>query len=178
LRKSYRSLINAGLRELKPRVLSASNFSLEEFEGYRLLHLKAAGRETRSRLTWEINARMIAQDEAFLVVGCLGEQLVTGCYCNVAAGACYYSNAASDRDLQSKVASHAILWTGILEAKRRACAQFETGEVLYATQHIPSVGSGPDADRFPSEKEIGISNFKRGFGGETVSSILVAWKGD
>ena len=71
---------------------------------------------------------------------------------------CYYQVSASRRDLFDKPMFHALMWTAILHAKKLGCRWFETGEQFFQNQ---------PADRPPTQKELGISEFKAGFGGQT-----------
>ena len=50
------------------------------------------------------------------------------------------------------------MWTAILHSKKIGCRWFEAGEQLY--QNHP-------ADKPPTNKDLGISLFKSGFGGQT-----------
>jgi lipid II:glycine glycyltransferase (peptidoglycan interpeptide bridge formation enzyme) len=65
--------------------------------------------------------------------------------------------SASRRALFGKPISHALVWEALRHAKHLGCRWFETGEQLYPA-------SGPAS---PTEKQLGISAFKRGFGGST-----------
>ena len=50
------------------------------------------------------------------------------------------------------------MWTAILHAKELGCKWFEVGEQYF--QNHP-------AETPPTKKELGISDFKAGFGGES-----------
>jgi lipid II:glycine glycyltransferase (peptidoglycan interpeptide bridge formation enzyme) len=50
------------------------------------------------------------------------------------------------------------MWTAILHAKKNGCLWFEVGEQYFQNHPI---------DKPPTKKEIGISDFKAGFGGNT-----------
>lgn len=179
LRDSYRSLINWGLKNLCPTVFEGAAVTSSLLDEYRQLHRDAAGRDTRSRRTWEVNGEMAALGEAFLVLGRLDGRLVTGGFFNHDGRACYYSNGASDRSLFERPLAHCVLWRAMLHAKTLGCTVFETGQVLFAGQPfwsgVPSP-SNHDLLRLPTDKELGICRFKRGFGGETRALLDIVWR--
>ena len=157
IRQSYRSLINWGKQHLNPLVIDAQTVQPEHIEEFRQLHVQEAGRETRSRRTWELQYEMVRHGEAFLVLGTLDGELVTAAQFLFSEVYCYYGVGASRRDLHDKPLSHAVLWTAVEHAKTLGCRFFEMGEQSYPSQSDPA----------PSKKLLGISTFKRGFGGKT-----------
>jgi len=97
--------------------------------------------ETRSDETWAIQQKMLYQGEAFCYLASTSSVLV---YYNKYAA--YYACGASTGN------SHAAIWASILDAKNSGCRSFEMGEQKF---------NG-------TEKELGISRFKAGFGGKTI----------
>jgi hypothetical protein len=163
VRKSYRSLINWGKRQLAIRILDADTIQDAQFERFRQLHVRVAGRETRSRRSWDLQCEMVRNGEAFVVFGELDGELVTASLYLHSPKLCYYGVSAADRNLFDKPLSHAVLWTGIVHAKQIGCAWMEVGEQIL----------GAPAHRTP--KEAAISDFKRGFGGQTQVQLDVVW---
>lgn len=163
IRKSYKSLINWGAKNLKLRLLNHSNITAEAMEQFRLLHIEVAGRETRSLRSWELQLEMVRQTEAFVVLGDLDGALVTAALFVHSPKFCYYGVSASKRELFEKPLGHIVLWTAILEAKKIGCRYFELGE-----QYFPNHGNPP-----PTPKELNISAFKKGFGGETAVRLEI-----
>lgn len=163
IRKSYQSLINWGQRNLEILILDKSNIQLNNIELFRNLHIEVAGRETRSKKTWEIQYKMVKSGEAFVVMGVYENNLVTAAFFLNSSKYCYYGVSASKRELFDKPISHAIIWNAILHAKKIGCLYFEMGEQLF-----PSTGSTS-----PSKKEFGVSTFKKGFGGETFVRLKI-----
>jgi hypothetical protein len=152
IRKSYRSLINWGDKNLDIKVHdgSTAGTAIEEF---RRLHIAVAGRETRPAESWSVQHRQIEAGQAFLITGEMDGKLVTGALFLLSSLYCYYGVGASVREMFDKPLSHAILWHSVLEAKQRGCRLYEMGEMsdLYQAGY--------------SEKERNIAVFKRGFGG-------------
>ena len=140
------------------KILKADNTLTENIDAFRKLHIETAGKETRSEKTWQCQFQMIKQKEAFGILGFLEKELVSAALFIVSPKYCYYGVAVSKRELFDKPLGHNILWTAILEAKRLGCHFFETGEQFYPNSGQPR----------PTVKDLGISTFKRGFGGEIV----------
>src|ERR1019366_8785174 len=98
IRKSYKSLLNWGSKNLALRVLNHGNLIAEEMEQFRQLHIEVAGRETRSARSWELQLEMIRQKEAFMVLGDLEGKLVTAALFVHSPNYCYYGVSASKRE--------------------------------------------------------------------------------
>ena len=158
IRKSYKSLINWGNRELQPKVFDASDITWELMNEFRLLHIRVSGRETRSEESWRRQFEMVEAGEAFVVFGRLDNELVSAGLFTHNKTNCYYQVSASKREMFEKPLFHSLMWMAILHAKKIDCKWFEIGE-----QHYPN----HPYDKPPTKKEPGISEFKAGFGGET-----------
>ncbi|MFH0804178.1 MAG: hypothetical protein V1896_01075 [Candidatus Zambryskibacteria bacterium] len=167
LRHSYRSLINWGLKNLKIEIIDSKNISEEKMEAFRKLHIEVAGRETRSKKTWQYQLEMIKNKETFAIFGYLGEELVTAALFEYSSKYCFYGVSASKRELFDKPMSHALIWTAILYAKKIGCIFFETGKQFFP-YHKQSIKI--------SNKDFGISTFKRGFGGEIFIRNNIIWE--
>lgn len=169
VRKSYQSLINWGEKNLCLHLIDAHWHSQaaypEAMERFRLLHIHAAGRETRSAQSWQCQFDMVQAGEAFLILGEWEGDLVTAALFQYTPDLCYYGVSASRRELFEKPLSHAVLWRAIVHAKALGCRWFEMGEQRYPNQGEP----------LPTSKEHGISTFKRGFGGETRLMLNIHW---
>ena len=161
IRKSYRSLINWGKRNLEIEILDNSSQIDAAMEGFRVLHKEVSGRETRTPASWQRQVDMIHAGEAFAVLAQLDGRLVSAGFFMYSRKSCLYGSSASIRELFDKPLSHAVLWTAILHARSLGCATFEMGERLYPRQGTPS------------QKELNISLFKGGFGGATQSTLYI-----
>ena len=125
---------------------------------FRQLHIREAGRETRSEESWSRQLEIVQAGEAFVVFGHVDDRLVSAGLFMHSETNCYYGVSASRRDLFEKPLFHALMWTANLHAKKIGWRRFEVGEQLYPNhpQYLP-----------PTKKEIDISGFKAGFGGHT-----------
>jgi len=165
IRKSYKSLINWGRKNLVLTFLNSETMVPEDIERFRLLHFHASGRETRSLETWELQYEMIVHREAFAVLGELDDELVTASLFPYSAKYCYYGVSASNRDLFEKPLSHVIMWKAIQYAKEIGCRFFEVGQQYYPKQNSEI-----------TQKEFNISTFKHGFGGRTNTRLNIVWE--
>lgn len=163
LRKSYQSLINWGKKNLEIYILDIENIKYDDIESFRKIHIVTAGRETRSKQTWEIQYEMVKNGEAFIVMGEYENNLVTASLFLSSLKYCYYGVSTSNRELFEKPISHAIIWNAILYAKKTGCHYFEMGEQLFPNQ----------GESLLTKKELGISTFKKGFGGETKVHLII-----
>jgi hypothetical protein len=158
IRKSYLSLINWGIRELIPVVFTKDNLTWEIMKSFRKLHIQESGKDTRTEESWKKQFDMVKLGNAFVVVGKLNNELVSAGFFTTSDDSCFYGASASRRDLFKKPIFHALMWTAITHAKKMGCRWFESGEQFYPVN---------SENNQPSEKELGISKFKAGFGGKT-----------
>lgn len=157
--KSFRWNVNWGLKNLTMRITGSESqqAAARDLELLRLLHVEAAGRSTRSLESWNAQLRMLLAGEAFIVLAELGCLPVSAALFPVTPSYCFYGVSASKREFFDKPISHAVLWTALVHAKYSGCRWFETGE-----QRFPGVEASA-----ATTKELGISSFKRNFGGMT-----------
>lgn len=164
--KAYKWAVNWGRKNLVLRVVDQASMSAEHLDQFHRLHVEAAGRETRTPKSWALQLDMVSAGEAFCVFAWMGGVLVSAALFPHSSSHCYYGVSASRRDLFDKPISHGVIWTAIQHAKMRGLRFFEMGEQLF-----------PMAPRHnPSSKELGISFFKRAFGGESWVSLDVNLK--
>ena len=66
LRKSYKPLINKGLRNFTHTLLTSDNISISDIENFRQLHYEVSGRRTRSHASWLLQYDAIKNKQAFM----------------------------------------------------------------------------------------------------------------
>jgi len=164
IRKCYHSLINWGLRELDLKVLDSSNIQKEDVMNLRDLHIREAGRITRSKESWIAQYEQIKTSPSFMVSGFLNNELVTSGIFVCNQNYCFYGVSASRRDLFNKPLFHAPMWKAIIYAKAKGIKIFETGFDYFET----------NTSNRPSDKESNIAYFKSGFGGRLFKEIVVS----
>lgn len=158
VRKSYKSLINWGLKNLKMVIIDSSNPDKEIFDSFKSLHIHVAGKQTRSNLSWDLQFDEILNNEAFLILGWLNEKLVSGAYIIHGSKEAYYGVAVNDRELMAKKLpiGHSILFFSIIHAKEIGLQLFINGRI----------GHNDD------EKANDIIKYKKGFTNTTRAKTI------
>lgn len=153
-RKSFRPLINLGLRSWKVFLLNESNADTSVWDEFKRLHIDIAGRVTRNDETWSAQFSMICAGEAF-VVGLRepsADRLVGGGFFQCTRDEALYAVAAYDRSMFDKPLGHAVQQVAIETMKAKGLSWYRIGERFYPQDQPP-----------PTEKEVSISVFKQGF---------------
>jgi len=161
-RKSYKALVNKGLKTYQFRVMNYLNPDYEIHELYRKIHKKAAGRETRNKESFDKQFDQLKNNEATLISVICNGQYVQMNYFNHYHDFVYYASAADDPDFSDSCLvpiGHSIMWFAMEYFKNENYKFFEIGYQYSESTLFDNI----------SEKEINISYFKRGFGGESVS---------
>lgn len=154
VRKSVRSLINAGSKYLQTEIVDYQQCSRKQLSEFAALYRLAAGREVYSQAAWDILYEMIANDEAMLALVSKDGQCLGGGYFHHGKIGAYYSLGANHPDYEKDFPiSHFCIWKTIEYYRGRGLRWFEIG-----WQYYPG---NPEA----TAKEISISFFKRAFGG-------------
>jgi hypothetical protein len=166
IRKSYSNLVNWGIRELDLQLFDSESISVEQIDIFRQLHVRESGRETRSRDSWLRQLDIVKSGEAFVIFGSWQGEIVSAGFFMMNSNICYYGVSASRRDLFKKPLFHAVIWKAILHAKHLGCRWFENGQQFFL--NFPNTPT-------PTQKEIGISDFKSGFGGSTKVYIDIEY---
>lgn len=153
-RKSYKPLINVGLRNWKTDVLEHSNVCEFKWNEFKALHCEVAGRVTRSDHTWSLQLAMIASGDAFLVGlrSPLDDRLVGGGFFQCTRDEGLYAVAAYDRSLFDKPLGHVVQKIAIEKMKEMGLKWYKLGERFYQ-----------GGSSLATDKEITISSFKQGF---------------
>ncbi|MDC6455598.1 hypothetical protein PQZ70_00430 [Candidatus Pseudothioglobus singularis] len=150
-RKSFRPLVNKGLKELNVEV--HESISTQMFEKFRLLHKEVAGRSTRPIKSWKEQKKQIDAQESFLVtVSDENKTLIGGGLFVFSRHTGQYCVGAYKRDLIDKPLGHVVQMKAIETFKKNGLRWYELGQ-----KH-----SKLDK-RLPTDKELSISHFKEGF---------------
>jgi len=149
-RKSYKPLVNKALKEWD--IFICKDNLNENFEAFRLLHLGVAGRETRSRKSWQIQQQQIENNEAFLVMVKNNNALVGAGFFTYTKDIGSYSVGAYKRELFDKPIGHGVQMKAIEMLKEKGCKKYLIGQKMISL----------DKNK-PTDKELSISHFKEGF---------------
>lgn len=160
--KGHRADIMRGRKSLTVHVFDRNRIEAETFEKYRLMHHKAAGRITRPRITFKMMYDWIAQGNAVLLGAETGGEFVGFLYALLYKEGAYYASGANDPDRTREPIGHALQWQAIQWLKDHGYRYYEIGMQQFGVQPYD----------FPSEKDLNIARFKRGFGGLTLPLLI------
>ncbi len=150
-RKSYKSLIVSGSKLWNVKVATADDPNL--WNEFRTLHREVAGRITRDEESWRNQRDAMASGNAFFVyLRDTVERMVGGGLFYNTNHEALYAVGVYDRLLFDKPLGHVVQYHAINEMKRRGLKWYKLGTLSY-TSDLPE----------PSEKEVTIANFKKGF---------------
>ncbi len=158
IRHGHDADIDRAFKILKIDVLDKNNISKQVFDQYINLHREAAGRVTRPKSTFDLMHDLIKEGSAFLVGAKRDDSFIGFSYFFVFKDNVYYGSSCNDPELKSIPVSHAIQWAAILYMAEKKYKFYELGWQQFGLQLYD----------MPSQKQINISEFKRGFGGFTV----------
>jgi hypothetical protein len=154
IRKSYKSLINNGKKKYILEVYDYSNYDYDVFNLHKMLHHKTSGKVTRSSDTWDIQFDLIKDDKAILIGLKDGDKYVGFSYFAHSHLKAYYGNSSDDPEYETNIPlEHTIIWTAVEYYSRRNYNTLELGQQKFSSQIFD----------YPTQKELNISFFKRGF---------------
>lgn len=160
VRKSYKPLIS-GARNMW-RVQVDATGDVGSWAEFRDLHRAAAGRDTRSAQSWDVQFRAVQEGCAFLVAlrDEIGRMVGAG-YFDVTADHANYSVAAYDRRLFDKPLGHLVQAEAVGEILRRNIRWYRLGAWPTRFDHAP-----------PDDKQTSIAFFKQGFSNALIPRYI------
>lgn len=131
VRKSYKSLISWGQKNLEIKIYDSTNMTDEIMSEFEDFHVSVAKRHTRSHESWMLQSKAVQQNMGYVVMGYYNEKLVTATLVLNGNRDCYYGVCVNDRDLmaQNLPIGHYGLFKSILLAKEKGFAKFNFGDV-------------------------------------------------
>lgn len=154
-RKSYRPLINLGLRTWSSFIMDHNCSDPDTWEEFRRLHFESAGKRwTRGKATWDTQYRMVTANNGFLVgLRDVNTGRLNGAgFFQTTRDEGVYAVAAYNRAEFNKPLGHVVQYLAIERMKEMGLSNYRLG-----VRHYP--GDIPE----PSPKELDISYFKEGF---------------
>ncbi len=155
LRKSYKSVINKGIREQKILLVDHINFNKNILKEMQELHYKVSGRITRSNKTWELQFDSIKKDFGFVFCSLNNKNLLAAVYFIKSSINAYYSVGIFTKEAKEKNYGHCLIWKAIQYCKLRG---------LKICELDMSINFNLEDNK--DEKLRTISYFKSGFGGD------------
>lgn len=161
-RKSYRSLINWGKKELTSRILDRNSFTLDEMRAFMLFHQRVAGRVTRSERSWELQYEMVKEGQGFVILSEHKGNLVSACLVLHSQTEAHYAVGVYDRALMGEnlPLGHYPLWLAVTHARGQGLKRFNLGDV--------GTGGG--------DKDRAIALFKRGFAIQIEATVVANYE--
>lgn len=164
VRKSYRNLINKSREIWHTELITKDNFNNNVWNEFRSLHYEASGKKyTRDLKTWNLQKNMLCNDRAFLSIirDPLNKRLIGCGFFQINKKTSFYASAAYDRSLFSKPLGHLVQWNAILYMKSKNIDTYYIGR-YFTNNDLPR----------PTEKELNISKFKKGFTDQIMLKII------
>ncbi len=157
LRKSYKSLINWGKRNLELKIYDQTNMTDDVMCQFEDFHIQVSKRRTRSHESWMLQSEAIKEGKGYIVFCNYQEKLVSATLVLNGESECYYGVCVNDRDLmaQNLPIGHYGLYKSILIAKEKGLKKFNFGDVTDNSD--PKVNA--------------IVKYKRGFSNQLRSKI-------
>lgn len=157
IRKGHRSDIKRAARSCQVHFWDHETITEEKFAQYRALHARDAGRVTRAPETFEMMLNWIHHGFAVLVEASQAGRSVAFAVEILFRHAAYYASSCKEPELTNLPTMHLLQWQAMVWLKARGYTHYDIGAQYF----------GPRWDMVPTAKELSISSFKRGFGGET-----------
>lgn len=156
IRKSYKSLINQGMKIWRTQVVTHASAAI--WDEFRELHRQVSGRVTRSQVTWDMQLTAIDQKNAFFIsLRDENDVMVGGALYYWTRDEGFYAVGAYDRTQFDKPLGHVAQYIAIQEMKARGVKWYKLGERPFIKD-----------DTHPTSKELSIAEFKEGFSSDLV----------
>lgn len=160
IRKSYKSLINWGKKNLNVVYINKENLNKQLFDEFKIFHRLISQKATRSDISWEIQYNIIENGYGELILGFYQDQLVAGSLFIDQSYKSIYFTGVYERKLFKYGISHFLLYDGICRSHLRGNSElFYIGNFDFNTI---------------DKKLEDIQFFKKGFCENITTNIL--WK--
>jgi hypothetical protein len=158
MRKGHRSDVKRGSKQMEIVALGADEISRDQFDQYQALHQLAAGRVTRPQSTFDSMFEWIKSGNGALICAKYDGDFVAFALLTVYKDGAYYGSSCTHPDYARTQAGHGIQWRAMEWLREHGVHRYDLGWQQF----------GPLPYDFPTDKELAIAHFKRGFGGDTV----------
>lgn len=156
--KGHRAALTSGARLGLSAVVHTGADAAPAFDAYRRLHAKAAGRVTRPAETFEMMRDWLVAGDGALVQADLHGEAIGFAYLNLDGRRAYYTSGANDPEIGQLPIGQALQGAALEWLSSAGFQLYELGLQQFGELPYDS----------PSGKDLGISRFKRGFGGIIV----------
>jgi hypothetical protein len=151
IRKSYKSLVNWGIKNMRIETYSQETITAEIIEQFKQFHIRVAGRKTRSDASWDMQFEAIKNGMGYLTLGFMQEELVAGTFVQSGKQEAFYAVGVYNRELMAdgKPVAHYPVLHSVFHAKKIGLKYFNIDELDFS-----------DAK---TGKQNNIAFFKQGF---------------
>ena len=158
VRKGHKADIKTALKNnYVVKIIDANNISANLFNEYRKIHFKAAGRQTRPDITWEMMEDWIRKGLSVLALCEKDGVYVSAVLVNTYKQKAYYQSGATLPEYErERGVGHLMQWEIIKYLSSKAFTHYELG-----WDYHPNI-----SQEVADQKFLGISRFKAGFGGD------------
>lgn len=153
--KGHRSDIKVTEKNLKLEIINKNNVTRDKIHMFMDYYFKIAGKKTRPINTFDNIYEWIKKDLGVLLVANYNNAVCGYSFFTMYKDTSYYFMACKNKDYAELNISHFLQWEAMKYLKSHGIRYLEVG-----TQDFSDTLSS-----FPTEKDINISKFKRGFGG-------------
>jgi hypothetical protein len=166
IRHSSKSIINKGMKTYEFVVYDKTNYTFEVGERHRILHHKCAGRITRPIPSFHKMYSWVAEDAGLMFEQRHNGNVAQMIFVAIGKGTAMGASAADDPDFKWEVPlTHSLNYFMYTEVQKRGVKYYLVGETAYRDNMFMM--------RSPKEKTI--SDFKRGFGEQTLPTKRWIW---
>jgi len=168
VRERYRRNVRKFWDKYKISILSVNDLPHDFAQNYMNLHVKDAGRVTRSLSTYEMQVELARRGQGFWVLAHnkVADRTVGMLLISVHKNAAYDSSVAVDPEYQNEPVSHLMKWKTIQHLLESGITHYELGSCAFAPTYLMQ----------PTEKNYGISFFKDGWSRGRTKTVWVAEK--
>ena len=157
IRKSYKSLINWGSKNLGILRVNRESGDFSLLEQFMNFHIKIAGRQTRSNESWKLQYDMAKAGVGEMTLAYLDEKLVAASFFADYVNTTHYFTGVYERELFDHGLSHYMVYDGICQSAARGNSKKLTLEYFDTYESDP--------------KMCNIQFFKKGFA-ETLEPVI------
>lgn len=152
--KGHKSAVKKSLKSLTLEIINSENATKQIIYDFMNYYFEVAGKVTRPINTFENIYEWIKKDFGVLFKAIYNDTTCGYSFFSVYKDTAYYSMACKDKTYEQYNISHFLQWQAIKYLQSIGIRYLESGFQDF----------GDTLFNFPSEKDINISKFKRGFG--------------
>ncbi|MFW2501334.1 GNAT family N-acetyltransferase [Clostridium diolis] len=153
--KGHKADINKSKKYLELEIINNEDVSEKKIDDFMRYYFKIAGKHTRPQNTFNNICKWVKEEKGVLFKAIYNNNVCGYSFYSYYKDTAYYYMACKDNNLNNLKISHYLQWEAIKYLKNQGIKFLELG-----TQDFEDT-----LYNFPSEKDINISKFKRGFGG-------------